>query len=74
MKKFFNDYFELCKASQNFYKEHMLGTVISSVTAGVATFLLMGGATAIKEISEERKELKQLEKGISSKQYPWKES
>ena len=55
MKSFFKDYAELCKESGKFHKKHWLGMIIMSVTCGVATFLVNGGAEMIKGLCGRKK-------------------
>lgn len=57
MKKFFEDYKDLCKHSGGFYKDHWLGTLIVT-TVGLGLSL---APIAIYTIKENR-ELKKLQK------------
>lgn len=68
MKTFFKDYMELCKASGDFYKKHTLGTVVFSIAAGIVGFLVSGGGQLIADKISEKRYLKQLKKGINSKE------
>ena len=53
MEKFFNDYKELCKHSNKFYKDHWLGTVVMNA-AGIAVGMAILAAPAIKEKIEDK--------------------
>ena len=68
MKSFFKDYAELCKENGKFYKKHWLGMTIMSVTCGVATFLVNGGAEMIKDYVDEKREQKKLKESMSSEE------
>ena len=54
MKKFFEDYKDLCKHSGRFYKDHWLGTLVFTVV-GLGLSIAPFAITTIKENREFKK-------------------
>lgn len=52
MKKFWNDYVELCKSSTDFYKKHWFGVLVMNVVTIGGTFVWLYKDDIKDEIEE----------------------
>ena len=62
MKKFFEDYKNLCKQTGQFYKDHWFGTIVICTVSGVVSFGTVYAINKIIEKKEEKEYEKMLEK------------